>query len=270
MKTVVYTKKGTKTKRTVELADNVFGAKVNLDLMAQAVYIYKSNQRLGTQKTKNRSEVSGGGKKPWKQKTPDKARHGSTRSPIWVGGGRAHSITPRNWRKRLSSKMRRAAIFSALSQKLNDELLKTVENFELKDTQLTKQVEEIVKKLSDKKKVLIVQGGLNKDLLRGAKSLDGVVVRLASDLNIYDLLGHEEIVLLEDAVEVINKIWGEKVEKVEKEKVEEKVTKTKKKVKKEVDVKKEGKKIVKKEKKKILKQTGEKTDNSKKEVKSEK
>lgn len=210
MKVTVYTQNGKETKKTAELADSIFGVEIREDLVAQAVYTYQMNQRQGTRRTKPRSEVSGGGRKPYAQKTADRARHGSIRSPIFIGGGHAHAIIPKNWRKRLPLKMKRLAIFSALSYKLNEGLLKVVDKIEVKEKGLTKQVEELASRLASGQKLLIVQGGYNKPLLLGARSLKKVDVVLASEFNMMDVLSHEVVVILEDAVEKINKMWGGK------------------------------------------------------------
>jgi len=212
MKVSLYNQKGNKIKKNVELADSIFGAEYNSDLIAQALYVFQSNQRLGTQKTKGISEVSGGGRKPWRQKTPDKARHGSTRSPIWVGGGDAHPIFPRNWRLRINKKMKRGAIFSALSYKQTNSSVKVVDRIELSEKQLTKQVEQLFQALGEGKKLLFVTKEKEENLLLGAKGLDKVSVVMASELNLYDILNADIIVFLEDAVDKINDIWTDKTE----------------------------------------------------------
>ncbi len=216
MKVAVYNQKGNKTKITVELADNVFGAELNKDLMAQALYVFQSNQRLGTQKTKGISEVSGGGRKPWKQKTPDKARSGSIRSPIWVGGGRSHPISPREWRLQLPQKMRQGAMFSALSSKLTEELLKIVDSFEVSENQLAKQVGEIYSALGDNKKLLIITKEKNSNLILGAQSIDKVKVIMAGEMNIFDIFSNDVVVISQDAVEMLNDKWGTEVKVVAK------------------------------------------------------
>lgn len=227
MKTEIYTQKGTKTKKSIDLANNVFNSAVKNDLMTQAVYIYNSNQRLGTQKTKSRSEVSGGGRKPWRQKTPDRARHGSTRSPIWVGGGHAHAIQPRNWRLKLPKKMRQGALFSALSYKLSNGNLKIVDKIEIKDKELTKQVLEFYNEFGKGQRLVIITKDKVKNLVLGAKSLDKVKIMLAENITTFDILAHDELVILEDAIKKMNEVWGKPDKKASKPEEEESNTQQK-------------------------------------------
>ena len=236
MKVAIYTQKGTKSKESIELQEKIFGAKVNDDLMAQSVFIFLSNQRQGTKKTKHRGEVRGGGKKPWAQKTPDKARHGSRRSPIWVGGGHVHALRPKEWKLRLPLRMKRQAIFSAFAVKFNDDALKVVENFKISDEKLTNQVEELCKNFGKGTKVLVVVGDKNDNLYLGSKNLEEIDVTLATELNIYTILQHDVILLQRDAVEKIHQIWG-----LEKSEIKSQKPKTEKKT--EIKVKSEKLKV---------------------------
>lgn len=271
MKVTIYTQKGTKTKESIELQENVFGAKVNEDLMAQSVRVFLANQRQGTKKTKHRGEVRGGGKKPWAQKTPDKARHGSRRSPIWVGGGHVHALRPTEWRLRLPLRMKRQAIFSAFKVKLNDGALKVVKNIKVSEEKLTKQVAELFENFG-KGKILVVVGEKNDNLYLGSKNLRGLEVTLATELNTYALLRHDTILLQEDAIAKIHELWGMEKPKIEsqKSKIEDVKAKSGKTVKRAAVkpvVKKEKKVKAKKEKKKPVVKKEVKTEEKKEEKK---
>jgi large subunit ribosomal protein L4 len=210
MKSDVYNMDGKKVS-TVELPDSIFAAKVNVDLMHQAYVRQLSNARLGTHKTKSRGEVRGGGKKPWRQKGTGRARAGSTRSPIWVGGGKVHTPRPRDYFKSMPRKMRRAALRSALSVKAADEGIICVESVALSEPK-TRIIAESLEKLAGKASVLILvpeKSDEYETLVRVSRNLTNVKTLNARYLNVRDLLGYDKVLLPLPALEVIDGYLGE-------------------------------------------------------------
>jgi len=183
---------------SIELADAVFGAEVNEALLYEAVRQYTAARRSGTAATKTRHEVSGSGKKLWKQKGTGRARMGSIRSPLWRHGGTVHGPQPRSYEYKLPRKMQLGALRSALSAKLRDGELKVVRAFELADHK-TKNFLQVLAKLERRKTVLLVEVGENTNLERGARNLKGVKLVATKDVNVYDLLRHQEVLLSETA-----------------------------------------------------------------------
>jgi large subunit ribosomal protein L4 len=183
---------------SVELADEVFGAEVNEALIYEAVRQHMAARRSGTAATKTRHEVSGSGKKLWKQKGTGRARMGSIRSPLWRHGGTVHGPQPRSYEYKLPRKMVLGALRSALSAKLRDGELKIVQSLELADHK-TKNVLGVFGKLELKKTVLLVETGENANLTRGSRNLKGVKLVPTKDVNVYDLLAHQQVVLTEPA-----------------------------------------------------------------------
>jgi large subunit ribosomal protein L4 len=189
---------------TIELSDKIFAVKPNTDLVEQAVRIQLSNARAGTAHTKIRSEVSGGGKKPWRQKGTGNARAGSNRSPLWIGGG--ITFGPRkeqNWHKMLPKKMLRNAIFAVLSSKLKDNKILIVDKLEFSKIS-TKSANELLKKMPIKEGIILViipKSDMKIEL--SFRNLSFVKVLTANSLNIYDLLKYNYIIMSKDALEVI-------------------------------------------------------------------
>ena len=192
---------------SMELSDNVFGVEVNEHLMHLAVTAQLANKRQGTQKAKTRSEVSGGGKKPWKQKGTGRARQGSTRSPQWYHGGIALGPKPRKYHKDVNKKVRRLAIKSALSAKVADEELIVLDSLKL-DAIKTKEMVKIVYALETGKKVLFVLPEKDEIIYRSARNIAGVKTTLASTLNVYDILNCDTIVIVKDAVSKIEEVYA--------------------------------------------------------------
>jgi large subunit ribosomal protein L4 len=200
---------------TVELPGRIFEAPINVDLMHQAYVRQLANARLGTHSTKGRSEVRGGGRKPWRQKGTGRARAGSIRAPQFVGGGGAHTPKPRDYRQSMPKKMRRAALRSALSVKAAEKDILVVEGLGLEEMR-TKAVLEALQGLLgeawvDGQKVLIL--GAAKDegyerVSRSARNLPRVKTLLASYLNVHDLLGSGKIILPVAAIEVLDSYLG--------------------------------------------------------------
>lgn len=182
----------------VELADEVFGAEVNDDLLYEAVRQYQAGQRAGTHKTKVRSEVAGSGKKLWKQKGTGRARSGSVRSPVWRHGGTVFGPVPRDYGYRLPKKMLVGALRSALSAKLRDGELKVVQAFQFAEHK-TKAAAAALARLETGRTVLVVDNGDNPNLELGVRNLKGVTLLATREVNPYHLLGHQSVLLSEAA-----------------------------------------------------------------------
>jgi large subunit ribosomal protein L4 len=194
-----------KTVGTVELADDVFGVKPNQHLLHEAVRHYLAGQRAGTHKTKDKSEVSGSGRKLWKQKGTGRARVGSIRSPLWRHGGTVHGPTPRKYDYALPKKMVLGALRSALSAKLAEQQLTVLDSWEL-DSHKTKPFASALGKLhKEQKTCLIVEAGDNVNLERASRNIDGVTLVPANGLEAYDLMRHTHLVVSRDALAKLNR-----------------------------------------------------------------
>jgi large subunit ribosomal protein L4 len=183
---------------SIELSDVVFGAEVNEALLYEAVRQYTAARRSGSASTKTRHEVSGSGRKLWKQKGTGRARVGSIRSPLWRHGGTVHGPQPRSYEYKLPRKMVLGALRSALSAKLRDGELKIVSAFELSDHK-TKNMAAVLGKLEAKRTVLLVEAAENTNLSRASGNLPGVKLVPTKDVTVYDLLKHEQVFLSESA-----------------------------------------------------------------------
>lgn len=185
---------------TVELPDAVFGAEVNQALIYQAVHHYRAGQRAGTHKTKVRGEVSGSGRKLWKQKGTGRARVGSIRSPLWRHGGTVHGPVPRDYSYRLPKKMLLGAMRSALSARLADGAIKVVKTFDLPGHK-TREFSEVLGKLETPATVLLVDDGENRNLELSSRNIPGVTLMRGRDLHPYHLLRHEQVIFSQAAAE---------------------------------------------------------------------
>jgi large subunit ribosomal protein L4 len=196
MKVDVLDLKGKKV-REVELPANVFEAPVNMDLMHQAYTRQMANARLGTHETKVRSEVSGGGRKPWKQKGTGRARQGSTRAAQWVGGGRIHTPHPRSYEQRMPKKMRQAALRSALSVKAAEASIVVVEGLDLAEAKTRVMVEALgnLVGVSTALVLMPVKDQTYDNVMRSANNIENTKVLLASYLNVRDILNFDKVVL---------------------------------------------------------------------------
>lgn len=193
---------------TIDLPGEIFDAPVNIDMMHQAFVRQLANQRLGTHSTKGRSEVSGGGRKPWRQKGTGRARQGSIRAAQWVGGGKIFTPKPRSYDQKMPKKMRRAALCSAITQKFITGDMFIVEEFSLKEPK-TKLMVAAVEKISGSQDCLIVypERDENYDMLMQAiNNLTKADLILADYLNIRDLLGHEKVILVKSGLNRISEI----------------------------------------------------------------
>jgi len=188
---------------SLDLADEVFDAPVNEDLLYEAVRHSRAGQRGGNAKTKTRHEVSGSGKKLWRQKGTGRARMGSIRSPLWRHGGTTHGPQPRDYSYKLPRKMLLGALRSALSAKLRDGELKVVQDFSLPDHK-SKGMRAVLSQLEIAKTVLLVENGENKNLALGSRNLEGVTLVETKDVTVYNLLGHAQVVLSETAAKKLS------------------------------------------------------------------
>lgn len=202
----VFDSKGKKVS-DLELAESVFGIEPNVSAMHLCVVNYLANQRQGTQSTKTRSEVSGGGKKPWRQKGTGRARQGSTRAPQWTHGGIAHGPKPREYGFSINKKVRRLAMKSALSSKVAAEEMVVLDSLQLEAIK-TKDVVSVLSALEAGRKVLLVLPEKNDVIYRSARNIAGVKVALVSTLNVYDILNSDTMVVLKDAVAKIEEVYA--------------------------------------------------------------
>jgi large subunit ribosomal protein L4 len=209
MKVDVFDMKGKKVKQ-VDLPVTVFEAPINVDLMHQAYVRQMANARLGTHKTKTRSEVAGGGRKPWRQKGTGRARQGSIRAVQWTGGGRAHTPRPRSYEQAMPKKMRRAALRSALSAKAAEAGIVVVDDVTLSEPK-TRLMAEALDKLVGEASVLVLMAEKDQSydtVMRSADNLVAAKVLLASYLNIRDLLGYDKVILPLKALEALEAHLG--------------------------------------------------------------
>lgn len=191
----------------IKLKDEIFAIEPNKSAMHLVVVNYLANQRQGTQSTLTRSEVSGGGKKPWKQKGTGRARQGSTRAPQWTHGGIALGPKPRDYGFDVNKKVRRLAMKSALSSKVAADEMIVVDDFSM-DAIKTKEMANILSAVKAGKKTLIVLPEKNDVLYKSARNIEGTNVSLVNTLNVYDILNCNTIVVLKDAVAKIEEVYA--------------------------------------------------------------
>ncbi|MCP3764442.1 50S ribosomal protein L4 [Domibacillus sp. A3M-37] len=189
----------------IELNDAVFGIEPNEHVVFEAVIMQRASLRQGNHKVKNRSEVRGGGRKPWKQKGTGRARQGSIRSPQWRGGGVVFGPTPRSYSYKLPKKVRRLALKSALSSKVQEQNILVLEALSF-DAPKTKEFTAVLKNLSVDSKALIVTDTVNEFVALSARNIPGVTVVEASGINILDLLGHDKLIITKAAVEKVEEV----------------------------------------------------------------
>ena len=190
----------------IQLNDNVFAVEVNTDAMHQVVVALLANKRQGTQSAKTRAEVRGGGIKPWRQKGTGRARQGSIRAPQWIKGGIVFAPKPRDYRVSVPKSMRRVAMKSALTSKVQDGQMVVVETLALEAPKTKKMVE--VLKAFDAKKTLIVTGESNEVLYKSARNIADVQIMPVNNINVYDLLKFEKLIITKDAVSKIEEVYA--------------------------------------------------------------
>lgn len=188
----------------LELSDAVFGIEPNESVLHEAVVMQQASMRRGTHAAKNRSAVRGGGRKPWRQKGTGRARHGSIRSPQWVGGGVVFGPTPRSYRYKLPKKVRRLAIKSALSSKVKDNELIVLESLTF-DEPKTKEMVRVLSNL-DAKEALIVVKDRNENAELSARNIQGVTLIPSSKINVLDVLKHDKLIMTVDAVSQVEEV----------------------------------------------------------------
>ena len=191
---------------TMELNDAVFGVEINEHLVHLAVVRQLANNRQGTQKAKTRSEVSGGGRKPWRQKGTGHARQGSIRAPQWTGGGVVFAPVPRDYEVKMNKKERRAALKSALTSKLQDNKLVVVDSLTLAEAK-TKEMQKVLTNLKAEK-ALIVTAGDDQNVVLSARNIADVQTATVNTINVYDVMKYNTVVVTKDAVASIEEVYA--------------------------------------------------------------
>ncbi len=202
----VYDVTGKKVK-SLELKEEVFGIEPNEELVHTVLVNYLANQRQGTQSTKTRAEVRGGGRKPWRQKGTGRARQGSIRAPQWIKGGIALGPKPRTYKYRINKKEKRLAIRSVLSSKVLENQLVVVDKFGFKDIK-TKQMVDALKGLKVEGKALILLPEKDEAVQKSARNIEGVKTSLINTINVFDLLKYNQLVLTEDTVKKLEEVYA--------------------------------------------------------------
>ena len=190
----------------VELNASVFDFPVNEAAMHQVILALLANKRQGTQSAKTRAEVSGGGIKPWRQKGTGRARQGSTRSPQWAHGGIVFAPKPRNYRMAIPKSMKRVAMKSALSSKVKEENVLVIDSLKM-EAPKTRTMAELLKKLSVKK-ALIVTGDVEMNAYKSARNIEGITMVPCNNINVYDIVKYEKLILTQDAVKKIEEVYA--------------------------------------------------------------
>lgn len=188
---------------TLDLADEVFGVPVNENLLYEAVRHHLACVRRGTASTKTRHEVAGSGKKLWKQKGTGRARMGSIRSPLWRHGGTVHGPQPRDYSYKLPKKMQLGALRSALSAKLRDGELRVVSEFTISEAK-SKVMRKMLEGIDASRTILLVDNSANRNLALSSRNLEGVKLVSSREVNVYDLLGHQHVLLTEEAAKKLS------------------------------------------------------------------
>jgi len=191
----------------IDLSDNVFGVEVNEVAMHSAVVNYLANARQGTQSTKTRAEVRGGGRKPWRQKGTGRARHGSIRSPIWTGGGVALGPKPRSYSYKLPKKVRRLALKSALTTKVLDNNIIVLDDLKLEEIK-TKKMANILKNLKADTSALIVTPEVDRNVVLSARNIENVKTTTSDSINTYDILKYDKFIVTKEAVARIEEVFA--------------------------------------------------------------
>ena len=201
----VYNIKG-KEVGTIDLNDAVFGVEVNEHLVHMAVVSQLANKRQGTQKAKTRSEVSGGGRKPWRQKGTGHARQGSTRAPQWTGGGAVFAPTPRDYSFKLNKKERRAALKSALTSRVEEKKFIVVDEINFDEIK-TKKFQDVLNNLSVSKALVVLEDG-NKNAELSARNIADVKTAKTNTINVYDILKYNTVIATKAAVQAIEEVYA--------------------------------------------------------------
>ena len=201
----VYNMEGKEVDR-IDLNDAVFGVEINEHLVHMAVVQQLANKRQGTQKAKTRSEVSGGGRKPWRQKGTGHARQGSIRAPQWKGGGVVFAPVPRDYSFKMNRKEKAAAICSALSSRVAENKIVVLENLDFSEIK-TKNMVKVLENLKVKK-ALVVMGEKNEKVQLSARNIEGVRTALTNTINVYDILKYDTLVITKDAAQKLEEVYA--------------------------------------------------------------
>ncbi|AXU66542.1 50S ribosomal protein L4 [Clostridioides difficile] len=191
----------------IELSDSIFGVEVNGHVLYEVVKNQLANKRQGTQSAKTRAEVRGGGRKPWKQKGTGRARQGSTRSVQWVGGGVAFAPKPRSYKYTLPKKVRRLAMKSALSSKVQNSEVIVLDALNM-DAPKTKEFAQILNNINAAKKALVVIADKNDNIIKSARNIEGVQTALVNTMNVYDILKYDSFIITTDAVKKVEEVYA--------------------------------------------------------------
>ncbi|MFW5647703.1 MAG: 50S ribosomal protein L4 [Candidatus Alkaliphilus sp. MAG34] len=205
-KVAIYNISGDKISE-IELNDDVFGVEVNEYALHEVVKNQLANRRQGTQSAKTRAEVRGGGRKPWRQKGTGRARVGSIRSPIWVGGGVTFAPKPRDYSYKLPRKVRKLAMKSALTTKVNNDEIIVLDELNMRAPK-TKEMVTILKNLNVDKKALIVTDGKNEEVYKSTRNIPGIKTASVNTLNVYDILKYDKFIITKDAVQKVEEVYA--------------------------------------------------------------
>lgn len=190
---------------SIELNENIFGVEINEHVMHQAVVQYLANQRQGTKSAKTRAEVRGGGRKPWRQKGTGRARQGSIRSPQWTGGGVVFAPKPRDFSFKLNKKVKRLALKSALTSKVNDEKFIVLEELKLNEIK-TKEMKKVLDNLSINKGLVVLEEN-NRNVVLSTRNIPNVKTAGVNTINVYDILKYETFVVTKEALNKIQEVY---------------------------------------------------------------
>jgi large subunit ribosomal protein L4 len=202
----LYNMKG-ETVGEIELSDDIFGIEINENAVHLAVQNQLANKRQGTQSTKTKSEVRGGGIKPWRQKGTGRARHGSTRSAQWIKGGIVLGPKPRSYSYTIPKKLKKLALKSALSSKVNDKELMVLDQLSF-DSIKTKQMASVLDSLKVETSALIVLNGKNETVEKSARNIPGVKTAFVNTINVFDILKYDKFIITKDAVEKVEEVYA--------------------------------------------------------------
>jgi len=190
----------------IDLSDDIFGVEINETLVHKAVVTYLANNRQGTQSALTRAEVSGGGRKPWRQKGTGHARQGSTRSPQWTGGGVVFAPKPRDYSKKMNKQERRIALFSALTSKVQDEKMIVVDELTM-EAPKTSAFAEVLKNLKAES-ALVVTKDKDDNVVLSARNIPDVATTISTSINVYDILKYDSLIITKDAAKAIEEVYA--------------------------------------------------------------
>lgn len=189
----------------ISLLEEIFGIEINENAMREVVLAYLANRRRGTSSTKTRAEVRGGGAKPWRQKGTGRARHGSTRSPIWTGGGITFGPKPRQYKYAISKKLKRLALKSALAAKVQEGDLIAINELAFEEPK-TNKMTSVLSGLNVDTKALIITGENDVNTIKSARNIEGVKAAKVNNINVYDILNHNKLIMTKEAIAKVEEV----------------------------------------------------------------